>query len=404
MGFYDIPNPDDLDPATLSLCVGCAKEPNLKRFVKANVGGGAFCGICLAPHVTDQTCSLERKGDLTNLVKSLIRFHYDESDYNPHWGGEYHPYTLLYGDNPILEHESNLFYSRSRDWSWVFLEDLFDREPYPDPTTGVSIYAGFDGEGSRMLHRAIRRGENWTFMNLRRRLFRENYFNVEPVARGIIERAGARIARSIPTQQIYFRARIGAERFYKVDEGSVAFKPYEGDTLGAPPAPKASSGRLNRAGVAFLYLATDLKTAAAEVRPHPSHVLSIGQFTTTKALSVAAFDVDIEGFVGSEADLEVFDFLFTSDRAMGMPVLPEDAMGYSITQLLADAVRNAGYDGVTFRSSVADGHNLCVFDPGGLQYVSGSAAAIAVTKVKYSTVGAATIPEADAEDYYPVDG
>lgn len=164
---YVLPDPDELDPAKLSLCDECAKDEHLKLFIGANVGGGALCGVCLNQRTAGQTCRLDKKGDLTNLLKALVRFHFDESDYNPHWGGEDNPYDLLYRQNPIVHHETTLFNTRSDEHSWAFYEDLFGAEPYPEPTKGVSVYAGFDDDGGRMLHRAISRGENWAFWELR---------------------------------------------------------------------------------------------------------------------------------------------------------------------------------------------------------------------------------------------
>lgn len=400
---YDMPDLDELDPATLSLCKSCAKDRTLKEFIAANTGGDAYCGVCLSPYTRDETCKLERRGDLTNLLKALVRFHFDESDYNPHWGGEHSPADLLYVENPIVHHETTLFSWREKDWSSILFEDLFGSEPYPDPKTGVSVYAGFDDGGGRMFSRSISRGENWSFWSFRRRLFTENHFDVEPDVREFITKAGDRIARTIPAGSAYQRARIGAHRFARTFEGSLAYKPYEGPELGAPPAPKATSGRLNRAGVAFLYLATDAETAAAEVRPHPSHLLSIGTFMTKQDLRIAAFDVGIEAFFGNEDDLHLFDFLFTADKAMSMPALPEDEMRYSITQLIADSIRIAGYDGVTFRSSVAGGQNLCVFSPDGLEYVEGTGTVLEVTKVNYGTAPATIVDATNAEDYHAID-
>lgn len=400
---YEMPDLDELDPANLSLCTTCAKDRTLKEFIAANTGGDALCGVCLSPDTRDETCKLERRGDLINLVRSLVRFHFDESDYNPHWGGEGSPADLLYRENPIVHHQTTLFNSRDSEWSSIFFEDLFGTEPYPDPKSGVSVYAGFDAEGSRMVSRAISRGENWPFWSIRRQLFTKNHFDVEPDVREFITKAGNRIARTIPAGTAYQRARIGAHRFARTFEGSLAYKPYEGAGLSAPPALKATSGRLNRAGVAFLYLATDAETAAAEVRPHPGHLVSIGSFITMRDLKIAAFDVGIEAFCGNEHDLELFDFLFTADKAMSMPALPEDEMRYSITQLIADSVRIAGYDGVTFRSSVAGGHNLCVFSPDGLAYVEGSATVLEVTRVEYSTAPASMVDPANEEDYHSID-
>ncbi len=251
---YDLPNSDDLDPSSLSLCLFCAKDKHLKRFVVDNIRGSALCGICLSPSSVGDTCRIERKRDLTNLIRALVRYYFDESDYNPRWGGEDGPHALLYRENPIVEHRGTLFHMRSKKSSFVFLEDLFNTDPYPDPETGISIYAGSDKSGARLAHRAISRAENSTFSELRLRLCDENYFNVEPELQVVFNKAGNRITRTILAGTTYYRARIGAIPFVRRGEGSLAYKPYEASELGAPRAPKASSGRLNRAGVAFLYL------------------------------------------------------------------------------------------------------------------------------------------------------
>jgi hypothetical protein len=86
-----------------------------------------------------------------------------------------------------------------------------------------------------------------------------------------------------------------------------------------------------------------------------------------------------------------------------MPALPEDEMRYSITQLVADAVRNADYNGVTFRSSVAAGQNLCVFSPEDLAFVDGSSMVAEVTKLVYTTSPAAMVDASEADDYYSID-
>jgi hypothetical protein len=51
-----------------------------------------------------------------------------------------------------------------------------------------------------------------------------------------------------------------------------------------PPPPKATAGRLNGKGVSFLYLASDEKTAAAEIRPDPGIAFSIDAFRSLKGL------------------------------------------------------------------------------------------------------------------------
>jgi hypothetical protein len=219
------------------------------------------------------------------------------------------------------------------------------------------------------------------------RLDRENYFNLEPLVRTYLGRAGARIDTTLPAGSRFYRARIGiADEILTGDpfDQKIYPRPHSGDALGAPPASKATAGRLNRAGVSFLYLATDLATAACEVRPHPTHRLSVGAYESLLDLRIANFTVSIDGFANSDTELDTFHFVHSTDRAMAMPVLPGDATRYMITQLIADVLRQLRYDGVRFASSAGIGDNFCLFDPATFGLVAGSEQVHSVTRVDYA--------------------
>jgi hypothetical protein len=74
---------------------------------------------------------------------------------------------------------------------------------------------------------------------------------------------------------------------------------------------------------------------------------------------------------------------------MALPVVPGDARRYSITQLIAECLRQNGFDGVSFKSSVGGGQNLCVFRPESFGQVNGSAI---VREVKSLSYGLETSP------------
>jgi hypothetical protein len=89
---------DDAEPR--SICLPCTKHASLKRFVKKYGAVGHECGIC---HRRDQVASAPSEyRALSSLVRALVRFHYDEWDYNTHWGGNGPPESLHYGENPIV--------------------------------------------------------------------------------------------------------------------------------------------------------------------------------------------------------------------------------------------------------------------------------------------------------------
>ena len=56
--------------------------------------------------------------------------------------------------------------------------------------------------------------------------------------------------------------------------------------MGAPPAHKTTEGRVNPRGISYLYLATNLKTAVAEIRPWIDAKISVGEFVTVRPLTI----------------------------------------------------------------------------------------------------------------------
>ncbi|MBK1718856.1 HEPN-associated N-terminal domain-containing protein [Thiocystis violacea] len=59
--------------------------------------------------------------------------------------------------------------------------------------------------------------------------------------------------------------------------------------MGAPPNNKARAGRMNPAGISYLYLSFDLETALAEVLPRPPCDAAYAEFVTNRDLTVIDF-------------------------------------------------------------------------------------------------------------------
>jgi RES domain-containing protein len=371
--------------AVLSICVRCAKHPSLKRFVEDGGAAGYECGIC---HRKDVIASAPAKYEaLCSLVRALIRFYYDEWTYNGHWGGNQEPESLLCHENEIVEHSSAPGFPRSAETSEEFLTGIFD-PPYPDYDKGIAIYAGHHEEYGRLPPlNAISTSGSPIYDNIVQRLTKENYFEVEDEFEKQLAKLDAGICTSLPAGTILFRSRIGvAQRFIRGTGGwdaDIIFQPYLGTDIGAPPPTKANPGRLNRDGVSFLYLSTDETTAAAEVRPHPGHRVSIGAFRCLQDIRIADFGaIDIADFSSSDAHLDIFHLGHTIGREISLPITPEDRHKYSATQLLAD-LRRQGYDGIRFPSSVALGANVCIFQPALFSFDPTSGKVLYVKGLKY---------------------
>lgn len=140
--------------------------------------------------------------------------------------------------------------------------------------------------------------------------------------------------------------------------------------MGCPPAAYAKNGRANPVGIPYLYAASTPETAIAETRPHPGDLLSVAQFRVTAPLrllnllhprkTISPFEVDESELSALRHDLA---FLCHLESELSKPILPRVAdLEYLPTQYLCEFIKNCGYDGVVFKSSISSGANIALFD------------------------------------------
>ncbi|CDN46552.1 RES domain protein [Neorhizobium galegae bv. orientalis str. HAMBI 540] len=276
--------------------------------------------------------------------------------------------SLFYAaDNPILEPpKSNLYVDDFDEWlNWPV---------YPDWDKGISVFAGHD-DGLRGMNFAISRTNPADFLVLQQRLQTENFFQVEPTLEELIAPFLKDIEILLPEAEVWYRARLGESAIFRRFpfagwESKIVRIPWLDKDIGAPPPPKAGFGRLNRAGVSVMYLASDPYTAVAEIRPHPGHHVSLGGFKSLKTIRLADFSPDISIFATSDARLSLYAVIQAFDRLMSMPVTPDQRTPYLLTQLLAEVLLRHGFDGVRYRSSVSTGSNICIFYPDKFEFVA----------------------------------
>lgn len=168
--------------------------------------------------------------------------------------------------------------------------------------------------------------------------------------------------------------------------------PLGAEQMSAPPKEIARAGRVNPPGIPMLYAAMEKATAVAEVRPETGATMTIARIMTKKPISI----VDLttvppipDPFACGEETLASAisrnAFLRCLNTSLSVPVRREDAdIEYIPTQYVAEVIRNAGYDGIIYASSLAaGGKNIVVFDP--KQVIIDSATElIAVTAVSVS--------------------
>ncbi|MEX2578813.1 MAG: RES domain-containing protein [Verrucomicrobiales bacterium] len=164
-----------------------------------------------------------------------------------------------------------------------------------------------------------------------------------------------------------YRGRIGAQPAEAPQSG---LRPLPADKMGAPPSEVATAGRANSHGIPVFYAAFDPTTALYETGRFPGATVSVREMRATETLRIA----DLTQIHGVDDPLGVPDLgrrlprsqlLNKLNEELSRPIHQDDsALEYLPTQYLAEAIQEAGFDGILYKSSLnPEGRNLVVFDP-----------------------------------------
>ncbi|WLG45220.1 RES family NAD+ phosphorylase [Pseudomonas sp. FP1740] len=200
----------------------------------------------------------------------------------------------------------------------------------------------------------------WEF--LRKELMEENRF----FPKGAID--SERITYLL--SQLIYKAALPAKWYRaRIQETDEAF-PLE--KMGPPPKDKATHGRANPVGIPYLYMASNIETAITEIRPHTGEYVTVAEFELIEELKLADLrnprrsvtpfpctdEIEIASLRGD------IDFLAKLGEELTRPVLPRSAaVDYIPSQYLCELIKNNGYDGVIYKSSVGNEINIALFYP-----------------------------------------
>ena len=147
--------------------------------------------------------------------------------------------------------------------------------------------------------------------------------------------------------------------------------------LGAPPNEKANAGRMNPAGISYLYLAKELTTAVREVTKKPAQVL-VGEFRLKRGVNV--LDLNEVPEPPSVFALDEYDkrqailFLRSFIGRITMPLekdgkehieyVPSQVVSEYLAQVFSLGTTRQNIDGIAYPSTVASfGQNVVIFPP-----------------------------------------
>jgi len=185
---------------------------------------------------------------------------------------------------------------------------------------------------------------------------------------------------------IFWRAKT-SKGLRVAEDGEIVSDKYTQEEMSAPPKEKAKDGRANPAGISYLYLAEDLETAVAEIKPFIGDRITIASFTLNKKIKIVDIRKNAPSLLEAiqSKDKNSFDHLwFGIKMYFSVPIKPEDPKRYIPTQYLAELFKNNGYDGVIFESVQKKGNfNLVLFNPSDAQLKNMEEGERYIEKIEY---------------------
>lgn len=180
--------------------------------------------------------------------------------------------------------------------------------------------------------------------------------------------------------QIFFRSRIiddscindhmvykcyGAPDGERLDIGyhnkSNPFKGLTKEASFVPPKNvRVSDGRANPKYIKYLYVSESPTTTLFEVRPFIGDAVNIAQIRVNRPLKIANIAVELDLSENNNATVDMY-IMRMIQRAFSKPT--NDSDDYIPSQIIAEYLKNLGYDGIRYNSSLHfGGVNLTIFN------------------------------------------
>ena len=175
---------------------------------------------------------------------------------------------------------------------------------------------------------------------------------------------------TLEKQSIFWRAQVGYH-WRKEGQGDEVYEtecPYPPQRM-KPLLDRAPEGRANPKGIPYLYLATTKETAMTEVRPWTGSYISLAQFKLLRRLKIIDCSHNHGNshiyYLKEPSTEDIEKAVWTDiDRAFATPTISSDDMAdYTATQIIAELLKKANYDGISYRSNFGEnGYNIALFD------------------------------------------
>ena len=152
----------------------------------------------------------------------------------------------------------------------------------------------------------------------------------------------------------------------RISEDGIKIHP---SNMGKPLPELCSDGRANPKGIPYLYMGSDIDTVIAEVRSRIGDKVTVGRFKVEADLQVVDLRnprIDSPFKYGNNLKfiLTYNDFMTILGQELAKPIDPiKNKLEYIPTQYLCEFIKNCGYDGVIYGSSMnSSGYNVAIFN------------------------------------------
>ena len=136
----------------------------------------------------------------------------------------------------------------------------------------------------------------------------------------------------------------------------------------APPNGMACDGRCNPKGISYLYLSSDKSTAISEVKPNPFEEVTIAKLDVdlTNIFSFSIYNEEflkiMEKFDVRKMGKKEVELINCINESMSRKIQSDNKLDYLPLQYITEYIKNKGYNGFVYASTVGSGMNLVMFN------------------------------------------
>lgn len=127
----------------------------------------------------------------------------------------------------------------------------------------------------------------------------------------------------------------------------------------APPTESVQSGRGNPFGISYLYVASDVNTAIAEVKPNKGDEVTVAKIIVPNKCIFSFVQDDYKDTIH---DNKVKSLLKIINEDFSSVITVKKEIEYLPFQFISEYIKKRGYDGLSFSSSVGKGCNHIIFN------------------------------------------